>query len=97
MKLSGSPPGDLVRTLSRALDALRQLGNLPYTPVRRNDISNNNIPRGIHPDIRRSCREAAKAINRYPLKDRFSLEGDDDDDDDEMDIYSEDTNDVGEQ
>ena len=83
LEISGLPPGDLIRTLSRALDALRQLGNLPYTPVRRRDGA--HVPNGIHPDIRRVCRDAATIINRYPLKDQFSLSIDDyEDDDDEV-------------
>jgi hypothetical protein len=72
-----------VRHLSRALDTLRQLGNLPFSPVRRGDML--NMSRGIHPDIRQLCRDAAKGINRYPLKDRFSL---DDEDEDEEEYYS---------
>ena len=89
LRLSGGlPPGDLARTLSRVLDAVRQLGNLPFTPVRKEDMQNGeNVrrpSRGIHPDVRRLCRNAAAAINRYPLKDPFSFEeGNDDDSDSE--------------
>jgi hypothetical protein len=75
--MSGLPGGDLVRVLSRALDALRQIGNLPFMPVRSNHGNN------IHPDIRNMCRQAAKLINRYPLKDPFSLQSSDDDDEQE--------------
>ena len=83
----GVPPGDLARTLSRVLDAVRQLGNLPFTPVRKYDLDNSDtvhrVSRGIHPDVRRLCRDAATAINRYPVKDPFSFEdGEDNDDDD---------------
>lgn len=79
LRLSGgAPPGDLARTLSRALDAVRQLGNLPFTPVRKEDLETNSggrrASRGLHPDVRRLCRDAATAINRYPLKDPFSFE-----------------------
>ena len=91
--LADAPPGDLVRTLSRALDALRQLGNLPYTPLRRGDLDENsgstgvNSPRGLHPEVRKLCRDAAKAINRYPVKDLLTFEtGEEDDElDDEED------------
>jgi len=79
LRLSGGlPPGDLARTLSRVLDAVRQLGNLPFTPVRKEDMRNDEnarrTSRGIHPDVRRLCRNAAAAINRYPLKDPFSFD-----------------------
>lgn len=92
LRLSGGlPPGDLARTLSRVLDAVRQLGNLPFTPIRKEDIQSNDgtgvrrLSRGIHPDVRRLCRDAAKAINRYPVKDPFSFEegGDEDVDSEE--------------
>lgn len=98
LKISGLPPGDLVRLLSRVLDALRQLGNLPYTPIRRNDYymeqddernldSNElSVSRGIHPDIMHLCRLASKSMNRYPVKDSFMLDmNNDDNDDDEID------------
>lgn len=77
LQISGLPPGDLARILSRALDALRQLGNLPYTPVRRKSFSSP----GIHPDIRNLCRDAARKINRYPVKDPLFVVSDDVDDD----------------
>ena len=83
LRLSGgAPPGDLARTLSRVLDAVRQLGNLPYTPIRKEDMDLNvhRSSRGIHPDVRRLCRDAATAINRYPLKDPFAFEEDGSDD-----------------
>ena len=76
--LSGAAPGDLVRTLSRALDALRQFGNLPYIPAR---ALNNGLPRleasGIHPTVRSLCREAANAMDRYPVKDMLPFDEDD--------------------
>lgn len=100
--ISGLSPGDLARTLSRVLDALRQIGNLPFTAIRKYDYYDTNTednmvlsgpvePRGIHPDLRRMCREAAKAINRYPVKDPLSFdvndsgeEADDDVDDESI-------------
>jgi hypothetical protein len=96
------PPGDLARVLGRALDALRQLGNLPFRPVRRHgdfDEASDKAsrvlatPPGIHPEIRRLCREAANAINRYPVKDTLAFEGNNDDDnntesDDENDDFA---------
>ena len=76
--LSGAAPGDLVRTLSRALDALRQFGNLPYIPAR---ALNNGLTRleasGIHPTVRSLCREAANAMDRYPVKDMLPFDEDD--------------------
>ena len=92
LQISGLPPGDLARTLSRVLDAVRQLGNLPYTPIRKEDMdptSSSNVrrpSRGMHPDVRRLCRDAAAAINRYPLKDPFSFEeGDEEEGEEESD------------
>ena len=73
LQISGLPPGDLARTLSRALDALRQLGNLPYVPVRKGYFDGSVSP-GIHPDVRRLCRQSAREINRYPLKDTLAFE-----------------------
>ena len=91
LELSGLAPGDLVRTLGRVLDALRQFGNVPFVPIRRND--NDDGPRGIDARVRKLCREAAVAINRYPVKDPLpfgtaqdevdNLWQDDDDDNDE--------------
>jgi hypothetical protein len=98
LQVSGLPPGDLARTLSRALDALRQLGNLPYRPVRRGDYggdeSSNGVATspGIHPEIRRLCREAAKAINRYPVKDTLAFEGSDEEDDFDQEFQKKDEN-----
>jgi len=86
LEMSGTAPGDLVRVLNRALDALRQFGNLPYMPVRgtyseNDDDDNSNavqaIAPGIHPDIRRLCREAAQAMDRYPVKDPLPFDEDD--------------------
>jgi hypothetical protein len=73
LEISGAAPGDLARILSRALDAVRQFGNLKYTPIRREDMEEGTrlipLSRGLDPQVRRSCREAAKAMNRYPVKD----------------------------
>jgi superfamily II RNA helicase len=72
LEISGAAPGDLVRTLGRALDTLRQLGNLPFSPVRASDMDGETVKtvsHGIHPEVRRLCRDAARAINRYPVKD----------------------------
>jgi hypothetical protein len=33
---------------------------------------------GIHPEVRRLCRDAARAINRYPVKDPLPFDTDDD-------------------
>jgi hypothetical protein len=54
--------------------------------------------RGIHPEVRRLCRDAAKAINRYPVKDPlvFADEEEDDvfDEDDELEIEDEEMDDT---
>ena len=94
LAVSGLPAGDLARTLSRVLDAVRQLGNLPYTPIRRDSHSEAGSP-GIHPEIRRLCREAARAINRYPVKDLLAFEdtGDEIDIDTESDMFDDDIGD----
>ena len=98
VELSGAAPGDLARTLSRALDAVRQFGNLKYTPVRKSDIigggdetqAHHPFSRGLHPDVRRLCREAANAMNRYPVKDQLPFEAIEDelfeDDSNEIDV-----------
>ena len=69
MEISGSAPGDLVRTLHRAIDVLRQLGNLPVNPARAVADTRITVSPGIHPEIRRLCREAARAMDRFPVKD----------------------------
>ena len=73
LEISGSAPGDLARTLHRALDALRQFGSLPYRAT-------GHLPQsesfGIHPDIRRLCRSAAAAMDRYPVKDPLPFDED---------------------
>lgn len=71
LALSGLPPGDLARTLSRVLDALRQLGKLPFSPKRVDSYS----CRGLDAQLKKRCREASQAISRYPVKDSFMLDG----------------------
>jgi hypothetical protein len=91
LALADVPPGDLVRTLSRALDGLRQLGNLPFTPLRKGDLDEStllgpSLPRGLHPEVRKLCRDAAKAINRYPVKDFLTFETGEQDENDGDDV-----------
>lgn len=70
MRISGQAPGDLARTLSRVLDAVRQMANLPFQAVR-------SIPTaGMHPDLRHACRKAAREMNRYPVKDPLAFVAD---------------------
>jgi DSHCT (NUC185) domain len=91
LAISGSPPGDLARSLSRVLDAVRQFGNLPYRALRKLDFVNGEdfsgrVSSGLHPEIRTLCREAARAINRYPVKDplQFAEIADEDEIEDEL-------------
>ena len=62
---------------------MRQLGKLPYRAIRRDDDASfeqrSRIPQGLDPDIRRLCREASYAINRYPVKDSLMFDEDDSD------------------
>jgi hypothetical protein len=89
LSISGAAPGDLVRTLSRALDALRQIGNLEYLPARALDGTVRLEASGIHPKIRSLCREAAAEMDRYPVKDILPFEVEDDDiEDDDSDVES---------
>ncbi|CAJ1906663.1 unnamed protein product [Cylindrotheca closterium] len=77
LEMSGAAPGDLTRIIGRALDAVRQFGSLKYTPLRKSDTGDaivDPFSRGIHPELRRKCREAAKAMNRYPVKDPLPFE-----------------------
>ena len=94
LELTGSPeaPGDLVRILHRALDALRQIGNLPVNAVRSTNASAGIVQSespGVHPDIRRLCRDAATAMDRFPVKEQLAFndeeeeEEEDEDDEDE--------------
>ena len=86
LEISGGAPGDLVRILHRALDALRQIGSLPVNAVRSMDASAGVVQQespGIHPDIRRLCRDAATAMDRYPVKDPLPFDDDDEKEDEE--------------
>jgi superfamily II RNA helicase len=80
LEISGAAPGDLTRIIGRVLDGLRQIGSLKYNPLRKNDLDGTSgcvvdpFSRGIHPEIRRLCREAAKDMNRYPVKDPLPFE-----------------------
>jgi hypothetical protein len=81
--MSGAAPGDLTRVIGRAMDAVRQLGSLKFNPLRKSDVDDDVVvdpfARGIHPDIRRLCREAGKAMNRYPVKDTLPFEAEEED------------------
>jgi hypothetical protein len=44
------------------------------------------MSRGIHPEVRRLCRDAAKAINRYPVKDPLVFASDEDEAFDKEDL-----------
>jgi hypothetical protein len=94
--MSGSPPGDLARILSRVLDAMRQFGGLPFAPIRRDDFEKQTrietVSRGLDQEVRRLCRDAARAINKYPLKDPLSFATIDDDDVDDDDGEAEELN-----
>ena len=77
LEMSGTAPGDLARTLNRALDALRQFGNLPFSSIRAMSAESGvtlHTSSGIHPDLRRLCKEAAMEMDRYPLKDPLPLD-----------------------
>ncbi len=84
LEISGLAAGDLVRTLHRALDALRQLGNLSINAARSldNDIIQTESS-GLHPDIRRLCRDAARAMDRYPVKDPLPFDEEDEEEEEE--------------
>eukprot|EP00536_Pseudo-nitzschia_multiseries_P015988 jgi/Psemu1/263316/estExt_Genewise1Plus.C_9950006 len=95
LEISGAAPGDLTRIIGRATDAVRQLGALKFNPIRKNDLMNpaaggavDPFARGIHPDVRRLCREAVAQMNRYPVKDPLPFGAEEDaafSDDDEAD------------
>lgn len=77
LEMSGTAPGDLVRTLSRCLDALKQLGNVPFIAARGFDgdgVTIRTEASGLHPRIRALCREAAAEMDRYPVKDIMPFE-----------------------
>jgi superfamily II RNA helicase len=95
LQISGAAPGDLVRTLGRALDTLRQFGNLPFVPVRATDLGGDTFKttsHGIHPEVRRLCRDAARAINRYPVKDPLPFDTEETEVDEEFDDVEADRN-----
>lgn len=83
LEMSGVAPGDLTRIIGRAMDAVRQFGNLKYYPLRKDDIGGtatvDPLKRGIHPELRKLCREAAQAMNRYPVKDTLPFEAEEED------------------
>ena len=56
LELSGFGPGDLIRALNRALDALQQLGNLPINPARSMGNAVHKGTPDIHLDICRLCK-----------------------------------------
>ena len=93
LEISGAAPGDLTRIIGRASDAVRQLGALKFNPIRKSDMNLVELgtvdpfSRGIHPEIRRLCREAAWEMDRYPVKDPLSFDAEVDEvfDDDEGD------------
>jgi superfamily II RNA helicase len=101
LELSGLAPGDLARTLSRVLDALRQIANLPYDPLRRSDVEITSqfglAPRGFDPRLKDSCKRASAAINRYPLKDSlmFNQEDEEATEEEEEEVEEELENDEG--
>jgi superfamily II RNA helicase len=86
LELSGAAPGDLARMLGRVLDALRQLGNLPFKPLRATDMDGEGLlttSLGISLQVRNACRDAVRQMNRFPVKDPlpFDTEGEDFDND----------------
>ena len=92
LEISGLAAGDLVRTLHRALDALRQLGNLSINAARSLDGETVQMESpGIHPDIRRLCRDAARAMDRYPVKDPLPFDEEEDSEDDNEDGEADET------
>jgi len=80
LEISGLAPGDLARTLHRVLDTLRQIGTLSPDPLPEKGTEGE--PRGVHPGIRLLCREAAKAIDRYPVKEPLLFDEDEEGDED---------------
>lgn len=79
--------------MSRALDALRQIANLPYIPARGLDGIVQLEASGVHPKIRSLCREAIIEMDRYPVKDDlpFQEESEDYDEVDNNSVIGEDT------
>ncbi len=99
LEISGAAPGDLTRIIGRASDAVRQFGALKYNPIRKSDLSEGStvdpFSRGIHPEIRRLCREAAMEMDRYPVKDPLPFEAEVDEifEEDEVDEEESDASD----
>ena len=98
LEISGAAPGDLTRIIGRAMDAVRQFGSLKFKPLRKKDLDGTDVivdplSRGLHPEIRRICREAAKAMNRYPVKDPLPFEVEAEE---EEDMFDENVEDAGE-
>jgi superfamily II RNA helicase len=89
LEMSGAAPGDLVRTLSRALDALKQIANLPYIPARGLDGAVQFEACGVHPRIRSLCKEAANEMDRYPVKDDLPFQEENEEQDDASEEESE--------
>jgi hypothetical protein len=96
LAMSEVAPGDLVRIIGRATDAVRQFAALPFYAVRKTDLDPSGmggvdpLSRGIHPEVRRLCREAAIEMNRYPVKDPFPFDTKEDEilsEDDSEDDY----------
>eukprot|EP00956_Cyclotella_meneghiniana_P008802 scaffold12069_cov45-Cyclotella_meneghiniana.AAC.2 len=83
LTMSGLAPGDLVRILSRALDALRQIANLPYIPARGLDGTLQVESVGVHPTIRSLCKKAVVEMDRYPVKDDFPFQQNESDESEE--------------
>lgn len=83
LEMSQAAPGDLIRIIARAMDGLRQFGSLPFRPLRKGDVAERAVvdplKNGIHPDVRRLCREAARKMNRYPVKDQLPVEAEEED------------------
>ncbi|EED91151.1 hypothetical protein THAPSDRAFT_262824 [Thalassiosira pseudonana CCMP1335] len=100
LEMSGSAPGDLVRTLSRALDALRQIANLPFVPARGFEGDGVTVrleANGVHPRIRALCRAAANDMDRYPVKDDLPFAVDEEDEEEsESDDAEQEEGDVAE-
>ncbi len=99
LEMSGAAPGDLTRIIGRAMDAVRQIGSLKFNPLRKDDLDGevvaNPFARGIHPDIRRLCREAARAMNRYPVKDPLPFEVEEEDIFEEEQLDADEADEVG--
>ena len=95
LEISGAAPGDLTRIIGRATDAVRQFGALKFNPIRKSDLNPEEgggvdpLSRGIHPELRRLCREAAKDMNRYPVKDPLPFDAEVDSDVEVDEIFSE--------